>query len=358
MRDIAPVRADILRKAEQLVQAPYGSDIHHADTKLWHFLLSRVYADLRHTKFHRVQVSEVLDFLGHHSRARLHESLQRLNDAEIKVEWTDADGVPHSLRAHYLSYDIAHCQDGIITFAFDPFALELLQNPKVYAQLSMQSLRSFRSVYSTKLYEMMALRERRDHRIWEVSLEEFREIMGISPDEHDRFNNLNRRVIVPALEEVNEIAPFGVILTYVGGGRGGKVRSLKFEVVPRDRRSLMDALPTPDAKSLRGRPGNVPDLFTGQTDEERMTQLSPNARARAMDMLAHQEDRLNEEFENWKKDMRGRRVVSVDKSFLGWLDLKLARLRGQSELFTESEDPLEVDQDAINSFLSQWEGKL
>lgn len=344
---VRTVRGGIFRKAAQLVHAPYVGKINHADTKVWHYLLHRVYGEIGKTKFHRIPVAELMAFLGHSSPARLHESLQRLNDAEIRLEWTDEDDVPHSLRAHYISYDIAHSMDGNVTFAFDPFAIELLSNPTVFAQLSLSHMDAFGSIYATKLYEIMALRERREHRIWEPSVEEFRAQMAVESN-YRRFDNLNQRVVIPALDEVNEVAPFGVILNYIRGGLGGKVVALRFETVPRDRRTLMDAASVPARR--RGRNPDVPDLFDGRTDSERRVTVSAEALERAAEMVGSHFD-PDEEVARWRLEMEGRRIRSPDRSFLNWLDLRLARGRADA-----GPDLDAVEQDALAGFLEAWEG--
>ena len=344
---VRTVRGGIFRKAAQLVHAPYVGKINHADTKIWHYLLHRVYGEIGKTKFHRVPVAELMGFLGHASPTRLHESLQRLNDAEIRLEWTDELDVPHSLRAHYISYDIAHSIDGNVTFAFDPFAIELLSNPTVFAQLSLSHMDSFTSIYATKLYEIMALRERREHRIWEPSIAEFRAQMAVE-DNYKRFDNLAQRVVIPAVDEVNEIAPFGVDMKYIKGGQGGKVVALRFETVPRDRRTLMNATTVPAPRP--GRSPDVPDLFDGRTDSERRVSVSPQALERAADMVGSHFN-PDEEVARWRLEMEGRRIRSPDRSFLNWLDLRMARGRADAGPDLEAVEP-----DALAGFLEAWEG--
>lgn len=225
-----------------------------------------------------------------------------------------------------ISYDIAHSIDGVITFAFDAFAIELLSNPTVFAQLSLSHLQSFRSIYATKLYEVMAIRERRDNRVWEPSIDEFKEMMGIT-EGYDRFDNLNRRVVIPAHHEVNEIAPFGVQLDYVRGGVGGRVIGMRFETVPRDRRTLLDAaLPHPVPSLVWERPRD-PDLFDGVTDAERAYAVSAAALARAAEMMGPTGD-PEEEVQRWRNELVGRRIRSPDRSFLNWLDLRVAAASG------------------------------
>ena len=339
--------SNLLRKASQLINAPYTGFITQNDAKIWHFLLHRVYAEIGRAAVHEVGVSEILTFVGHGSHQRIHESLERLSKAEISIEWVDERGLAHSLRAHYLSYDMIHAADGTIRFSFDPFALDLLTNPRVFAYLSIASLRKFRSLYATKLYEIMALRERRHNKAWEPDLAEFRISMGIT-DGYQRFDNLYRRVIMPAVDEVNEIAPFGVVFDLVRSGHGGKVAKLKFAAIPRDKRTLMDITPQPARRPTRNE--LVPDLFDGRTDNDRRRAVSNAALTRAKEMLGEHGDPLAE-IEKWRSEMAGRRVISPDRSFLGWLAVKQARERSEHDLLAK------LAPDAISGFLTDWETK-
>jgi hypothetical protein len=338
---------NLLRKASQLINAPYAGLITQNDAKIWHFLLHRVYSQIGRSPVHEVDVAEILAFVGHGSHQRIHESLERLSKAEISIDWVDERGLAHSLRAHYLSYDMIHAADGTIRFSFDPFALDLLTNPRVFAYLSIASLRKFRSLYATKLYEIMALRERRHNKVWEPDLTEFRVSMGIT-DGYQRFDNLCRRVIMPAVDEVNEIAPFGVVFDLVRSGHGGKVAKLKFTTIPRDKRTLMDITPTPTRRPTRN--DLVPDLFDGRTDNDRRRAVSNAALTRAKEMMGEHGDPLAE-IEKWRTEMAGRRIISPDRSFLGWLAIKQAREQDEHDLLAK------LAPDAISGFLTDWENK-
>ena len=66
----------------------------------------------------------------------------------------------------------------------------------------MPIIASFRSGYSVALHEQ--LEQRKAFQKWKIEVEEFRILMGILPDEYNAVFDLKRRVINPALEEIEK----------------------------------------------------------------------------------------------------------------------------------------------------------
>lgn len=66
----------------------------------------------------------------------------------------------------------------------------------------MPIIASFRSGYSVALHEQ--LEQRKSFQKWKVEVEEFRILMGILPDEYNAVFDLKRRVINPAIDEIEK----------------------------------------------------------------------------------------------------------------------------------------------------------
>lgn len=64
----------------------------------------------------------------------------------------------------------------------------------------MPIISSFRSGYSVALHEL--LEQRKNFQKWKVEVEEFRNLMGVLPNEYNATFDLKRRVLNPALEEI------------------------------------------------------------------------------------------------------------------------------------------------------------
>ncbi len=346
-----------LNKAAQIIMAREQGELDLIDRKVFNFLLNRVYGQLHYGEdgVFRVAVSEILDFLGHSSTDRLYESLRRLGTVAIMIDYVDEDGVKHSSQVRYLSYDMARSVDGWVEFAFDALLMRFLHNPKVFATLSLNTIRNFRSDYSARLYEIMALQVNKRRPVWEPTMEEFRAYMALA-DAYDRFDNLKRRVIDVAVDEVNGVAPFLVDVEEVRAGRGGKIVALKFTSVPKSSQTLKtfsEALPLVSFsksgnKPLAKRDPNTVDLLSGKTDAERIPlDLSRQTIDAAVSMLGGRDNEINGIIKEWRDRMGGRHVRFPDRAFLTWLEIRLAKE-------TDSSIAL-LDDDAITSLVEQWE---
>lgn len=338
-----------LRKASQIIMARDQGDFDLIDRKVFNYLLHRSYPDLRpgESVIHRVPVAEVLEFLGHSSTDRLNECLSRLGSLEMVIDYVDEENVPNSARTHYLSYNLEKSPDGWIEFAFDAMLLKFLHCPAVFARLSISHIRQFKSAYAAKLYEIMSLYVNRHHKVWEPSVEEFRASMSVT-EGYQRFDNLRKRIVETAVEEVNAIAPFNIDIDYMRAGIGGKVSAIRFAVLPKGPKTLLDLSVTRGtSRRNQRRDNNTPDLIDGLTDEQRLSRdVTPEAIARAVILLPEGDD-VEGQVEAWRASVRGRKVRDPDRSFLNWLDIQIAR-KGQ-------EGMRGIDDDTISMILEGWE---
>ena len=86
---------------------------------------------------------------------------------------------------------------------------------------------AFSTKYALALYEAVARRSRLRHKFSEeMSLEEFRELLGVPLGKLTTFGNLNEYAIKPAITEINALASFGVTVRPVKSGR--RVTGIKF----------------------------------------------------------------------------------------------------------------------------------
>lgn len=69
---------------------------------------------------------------------------------------------------------------------------------------------SMTSKYAIALYELLQLRANMDRSIETFPIERFRELLGVPPDTYARADNFMRKVVDPALLEVNGLSDMGV----------------------------------------------------------------------------------------------------------------------------------------------------
>jgi hypothetical protein len=66
------------------------------------------------------------------------------------------------------------------------------------------------SKYAIALYELVQLRGNMDRCIEVFSMDRFRDLLGVPPGAYERGNDFIKRVIEPAVLEVNGLSEFGV----------------------------------------------------------------------------------------------------------------------------------------------------
>ena len=345
-----------VKRGAQIVMARERGELELVDRKVYAYLINRVYRSLQQGReeTHTVPVSDVLEYLGHSSTDRLHASLSRLGSVAILIDYVDDDGVKHSAQARYLSYDMARSPDGWVEISFDAILQRFLRYPRVFSVTTLGETRRFTSKYAERLYEIMALQVNKQHPVWEPTLEVFRETLPVT-DGYARYDNLRRRVVDPAVDEVNTIAPFSVDVEDVRSGKGGRVVALRFTAVakgPRTLRTLSDGAASFAAAAGGGRrrgrrdPDTV-DLLYGKSDADRdPLELAPDTVRQAAAQSGP--DGAGAYMDEWRERMRGRRVRDPDRAFLNWLDVRLAK-QADADIMGI------LDDDTIPSLVEGWE---
>lgn len=109
---------------------------------------------------------------------------------------------------------------GVLTYSFDKRLVPLLRESSVFGKLELEVMRAFSTKYALALYEALARRVRLTAVFSETfSLDEFREILGVSEGKLGTFSNLRMKAIDPAVLEVNALASFGCKIEPVKTGR-------------------------------------------------------------------------------------------------------------------------------------------
>lgn len=347
----------VLKKAQEIILAKPEGELTLNCRRMFNLLLYRAMKAGRtgagQNGIHKVQVSEMMEYASGQSWDGLHRALVVLASATLVLDYVDEDGVRNTSRVHYLSYHMTHSKEGWVHFAFDPLLLEFIYDPKIYALMSMSDLESFRTKAGQRLYELLSLRSHRQFgREWEVGLDEFRDYMGIASGDYRRFDNFRERVIQPAVDEVNELAPFRVSVDYRRAGRGGNVVSLRFTPMLKG----LSILAGRDASLAMGkragkRAGKAPkalqegsgDLF-GYSDGEGAGGVTDEALEAARRLMGGEDPMPM--VTNWLEGMRGRTVLRPDRSFLSWLEASMASKQGGELEGLEAED--------VDALLESW----
>lgn len=113
-----------------------------------------------------------------------------------------------------------------VTFS-DSVMPYLTQLKGQFTSVVVKNVSCLSSAYSIRVYELLFRYAKAPKKERYFPLDEFRTLLGIG-DKYPQFRDLNRRVITPAVEELNAKSDLNVRFEAVKQGRGGKVAGIKF----------------------------------------------------------------------------------------------------------------------------------
>lgn len=198
--------------------------------KSFSVLVYNAYPELLTKREHSIPVRTLTELIGwteSNNIPLLQAALLEL--ISMPIQWVDAENKRWSATT-YLSY--VEISGGECRYQMADFLARQLYNPAVYARISMDTLRGFKTRYGLTLYENCArYRPNGDFRggtpEWDVDV--FRQLMGVADTPlYQTFKELNRRIIKPAVEEVNAVSEIVLEARFKKAGK--VIKSLAFSV--------------------------------------------------------------------------------------------------------------------------------
>ena len=196
--------------------------------KIGNILLYNAYTDLLTKEIHSIRVRDLAESVGFNSNDYdlLKSSLKQLRN--IAIEWNvlNVDG-----REKWgVSSMIAEAQieNGMITYSYPPMLRKLLYNPEIFARIDLRVQKRFSGNYALSLYEN-CYRFKSAGTTGVILLDTWKKLIGVETGgTYELFKNLNRKIIKPAVEEINAVSDIQVTVEYIKEGR--KVIGLQFEI--------------------------------------------------------------------------------------------------------------------------------
>ena len=201
--------------------------------KAWNVMLWYAYDDLPTKAIHEISVQQIMRLIGYDSKndEYLKEALEALSECKVKWNMLDKDGAPDWGFAVLLAS--ASIKHGVCSYGFAPHLRHKLYNPDIFARLDLDMQKRFDSKHALALWELCTdyLGAKREHgeTPW-IEVEEFRKLMGVKESDYyaGLFKELNRKIIIPSIGEINRISDFRVTVEYQRQGR--KITALKFKM--------------------------------------------------------------------------------------------------------------------------------
>ncbi|MBJ9720112.1 MULTISPECIES: replication initiation protein RepM [Acinetobacter] len=144
---------------------------------------------------------------------------------------------------------------GIIKLRFAPEIIPLItQLEKNFTSYELSQVASL-GLYATRLYELL-IAWRSTGKVPEISLDDFRDKMGLASNEYKLMHNFKNRVLEPAIKQINEHTD--IKATYEQHKQGRTITGFSFKFKQKSQ-------PKIEVK----RDPNTPDFFIKMTDAQR-----------------------------------------------------------------------------------------
>lgn len=131
-------------------------------------------------------------------------------------------------------------KSGTVTVRFDddmmPYLLELTKNNQYYTHYQLKYVLPMKSQYAIRLYELLKSYQRNNYE-WFFDIEGLKKQLNC--ESYKDFKDFRRRVIEPAVEEINEFTDIKIAWEPVKEGR--KVARVTFYMVGKKKSALLEA---------------------------------------------------------------------------------------------------------------------
>lgn len=151
----------------------------------------------------------------HESNDRLRDCLERLMRVVVQVPLPDArTGEARVVLTPLFEFFDLPADEGIagavVRFGVPKKLRPVLERSNRWGRIKAEVVCAMTSKYAMALYELIQLRSGLDRCLEHLSLERFRDLLGVPPGKLTRGPDFERRVIEPALLEVNGLSDMGV----------------------------------------------------------------------------------------------------------------------------------------------------
>lgn len=189
-----------------------------ADRRTWNLLLVNAWGDRLEdpTADFYIALRELRGL--HNANDRIRPCLEKLQRTLIRAQMPDGSTRTVQMLGG-TDIDDDEREDGVLKYDFHRKLVPLLRESEVYARMQVKVLSAFTSKYALSLYEVVSARINLRKSTEIVDVETLRQWLGVEPGKLDRWPDLNRKALRPAVQEVNALSPFAVEAEPIARGR-------------------------------------------------------------------------------------------------------------------------------------------
>ena len=207
--------------------------------KIANALLYYAYETLLTQNEHEIHIPSLCILIGYNSKDDKTIKKALISLISTVLEWNLVDQSKQGEEGIWMASAMlsdAKIEGSICTYSYSNRMRELCYYPEFYGRLNMQVLATFKSTYGLALYENCIRYQNISQTPW-FDMPTYRKLMGISQDKYAIFRDLNRRVIKPAIKEVNTHSPMHVEAEFKKKGR--VVTAIRFQISRRSEKEVL-----------------------------------------------------------------------------------------------------------------------
>jgi len=214
---------DAIVAAGELVELRFatGNTLSLRAAKLFCLLIQEAGIAVADQVQHRVPYA-VLNETFHKSRDELAEAIAELHSTVVSVQLVSRKGRPYTKSGPILS-DVERepggLEDAEIRFEFSPTLRRVIADSTHWTAVSRRAVLALESKYSLRLYLWLSLRANLKKTAEDVSLDDLRDLLGMSGSTLSRWQDMRRFALDPAFAEVNHLAGFHAVYRPLKQGR-------------------------------------------------------------------------------------------------------------------------------------------
>jgi hypothetical protein len=213
---------DVIVQAGEVVDMRFqrGQSLSLRAAKLFLLLVQEAGVHVVEDRQHRIPYA-VLNETFHSGKSELLDAIDELHGTTISVRITTSGR--HFTRTGPILTDVEREDEDLIgaeiRFEFSRAMREVIQDSTHWAAISRRAVMAFESKYSLRVYLVLSLRAGLRKVSEDFALEDFRALVGVSHGALDRWQDIKRRVLEPAREEINHLAGFRMEFSPIKRGR-------------------------------------------------------------------------------------------------------------------------------------------
>ena len=208
------------------------------EQQIWNILLSKVFGELENREVHQVYIEELYAYWPYerHDSTKFKQALRNLVDTSLEYNFMGRKG---SVWGVFSLLSEANIEKGICTFAYPPTLRKRLNNPEVYAKISLAIQQRFTSKHSLAIYELCTDYKYSPEKCtpW-MTLPEARKFLGLDGNQYNEWMDFKKRLILLPIKEVNEKSD--LTLAYEVRKNSRKIDSIRFSIQVKDKSQILE----------------------------------------------------------------------------------------------------------------------